>query len=202
MLTILAGILLITAVVVWASFFEWALHRYAMHRPLGKFTYAYQAHALVHHGLFKADRTYHLSAHENQADSKTIPMAWWNWMVLVPLAASPFILAGFFGGKSVTFVALAVIAGYYGLYEYFHWCMHLPKGRRLERLGVFRALNGHHLLHHRYPNRNLNVVLPLADFCCGTLMPRAPQPFKQPVHPSVPDVQPSILQAIIAKVVK
>ena len=46
--------------VIFASFFEWTLHRYFMHRPVGKFDYAFRAHALVHHQTFKADHTYHL----------------------------------------------------------------------------------------------------------------------------------------------
>ena len=45
---------------VFASFFEWTLHRYLMHRPVGKFDYAFRSHALVHHHVFKADHTYHL----------------------------------------------------------------------------------------------------------------------------------------------
>ena len=46
--------------IVFASFFEWTLHKYVMHRPVGKFRYAFQAHAIVHHGTFKADKSYHL----------------------------------------------------------------------------------------------------------------------------------------------
>ena len=46
--------------IIFASFFEWTLHKYVMHRPVGNFRYAFQAHAIVHHGTFKADKTYHL----------------------------------------------------------------------------------------------------------------------------------------------
>src|ERR1700684_1080112 len=61
--------------VVISSFFEWTLHRYVMHRPVGSFTYPFRAHALVHHHIFKSDHTYHVI---NPADKKIIPMAWWN----------------------------------------------------------------------------------------------------------------------------
>ena len=44
--------------VVFGSFFEWTLHRYVMHRPIWNFRYAFQAHAVVHHQVFKADQTY------------------------------------------------------------------------------------------------------------------------------------------------
>jgi hypothetical protein len=33
--------------IVFASFFEWTLHKYVMHRPVGKFRYAFQAHAIL-----------------------------------------------------------------------------------------------------------------------------------------------------------
>jgi sterol desaturase/sphingolipid hydroxylase (fatty acid hydroxylase superfamily) len=85
--------------------------------------------------------------------------------------------------------ALATSA-YYGAYEYMHWCMHLPRKRHVERSGIFFRLNGHHLLHHRYMNRNYNVVLPLADLCFGTLLLRSKAHFRQASGPSVPNVQP------------
>jgi sterol desaturase/sphingolipid hydroxylase (fatty acid hydroxylase superfamily) len=60
----------------------------------------------------------------------------------------------------------------------------------VERSGIFYRLNGHHLLHHRYMQKNFNVVLPLADLLLGTLRLRAKFAFAQPHGPSVPDVQP------------
>ena len=79
---------------------------------------------------------------------------------------------------------------YFTAYEYLHWCMHLPRKRHVERSGIFFRLNGHHLLHHRYLGKNFNVVLPLADLCCCTLLLRSKIAFAQAQGPSVPDVQP------------
>jgi hypothetical protein len=175
---------------IYASFFEWTLHRFVMHRPLWKFRYPFESHALVHHRVFRADETYHLI---HAKDAKTIPMAWWNGPVLVTVGLAPFIIAAFFL-RSWGFPcgALVACAGYYAAYEYMHWCMHLPKKRQVERSGIFFRLNGHHLLHHRYMRRNFNVVLPLADLCLGTLLLRAPVHFKQARGPAVPDVQPRV----------
>ncbi|HTY86494.1 MAG TPA: sterol desaturase family protein [Candidatus Acidoferrum sp.] len=174
--------------VVFASFFEWTLHRYVMHRPLGKFTYPYETHTLVHHRVFKSDRTYHL-IHEK--DKETIPMAWWNGPVLVMLGLLPFALAAFGSGQwGILCGAALACAGYFASYEYLHWCMHLPRRRNVERSGIFFRLNGHHLLHHRYMGKNFNVVLPLADLCLGTLLLRSKIHFPQAVGPSVPNVQP------------
>lgn len=176
--------------VIFASFFEWTLHRFLMHRPFGNFDYAFKAHALVHHNTFKADHTYHLI---NEADKHTIPMAWWNGPVLIAACQIPFLPAAALTGQwwllcgSVTACAV-----YYGAYEYMHWCMHLPRKRNIERSGIFFRLNGHHLLHHRYMHKNFNVVLPLADLCLGTLLLRSKVHFAQATGPSVPNVQPRV----------
>ena len=176
------------AELVIASFFEWTLHRYVMHRPLGWLRYPFQAHAVVHHQTFKADHTYHL---HDDADKDTIPMAWWNGPVLIAIGMLPMLGAAWaLGSWALALGALLAIAGYYGVYEYLHWCMHLPKTRHVERSWIFFRLNGHHLLHHRYMHKNFNVILPLADLCLGTLLLRSKLSFAQAEGPAVPNVQP------------
>ena len=174
--------------IVFASFFEWSLHKFVMHRPIAGFDYAFNAHARIHHHVFKADHTYHLHRKE---DSATIPMAWWNGPVLILIGATPSALASWLTGHWALMIgALICFAAYYAAYEYIHWCMHLPKARRVERGWWFRRLNGHHLLHHRYMHKNFNVVLPLADICLGTFLLRSKIHFAQATGPSVPCVQP------------
>ena len=175
---------------VFMSFFEWTLHRFIMHRPLGWLRYPFQAHAVVHHQTFKADHTYHL---QHEADKETIPMAWWNGPVLIVIAMLPMLgVAWALGSWAVALGALLAVAGYYGVYEYLHWCMHLPKARQVERSRLFFRLNGHHLLHHRYMHKNFNVILPLADLCLGTLLLRSRVRFAQAQGVGVPNVQPPV----------
>ncbi len=177
--------------VMYASNMEWLLHRHVMHRPLWKLKYPFEAHALTHHRIFGYDATYHL---QHEKDKRTIPMAWWNWIVIVSLAAIPPFLASLLSGLwSIVVVFSIVTATYYGVYEYIHWCMHLPKPdkrRIVERFRLFYLLNGHHLLHHRYMGKNFNVVCPAADYMWGTLLVRSKMRFDQPVGPTIPDVQP------------
>lgn len=173
----------------YGSFFEWGLHRFLMHKRVRIFPYPFEAHALVHHRLFKADFTYHVQRAEDEAE---IPMAWWNGPALVVVASLPFVGAAAWSGSWWLLGGGALaLAGYYGAYEYLHWCMHKPKRRRVERNGLFFRLNGHHLLHHRYMGKNFNVVLPFADLCLGTLLRRSPVRFAQATGPSIPDVQPA-----------
>jgi hypothetical protein len=176
--------------IILASFFEWTLHRFVMHRPFLGSEYAFRAHAVVHHGAFRADHTYHL-VNEKAQDKNLIPMAWWNGPVLIVILMVPAtFLAWCFGSWQFAIGALPAFIAYYATYEYIHWCMHLPKARKLEKSWLFYRLNGHHLLHHRYMHKNFNVVLPLADLLLGTLMLRSKIKFPQPQHDAVPDVQP------------
>lgn len=177
--------------VVFASIFEWTLHKFFMHRPfLGFFKYPFKAHALTHHKIFKADHTYHLIREE---DKHTIPMAWWNGAVIIAIGTAmtiPFSLL--FGSWWVSIIISLEFTIYYCTYEYIHWCMHLPKKRRVEFSWIFYRLNGHHVLHHRYMHRNFNVVLPLADLLFGTLLLRSSMGFPQIRGYAVPDVQPIV----------
>lgn len=173
---------------LFASLFEWALHRFVMHRPVGSFRYPFERHALIHHHIFKADESYHV---RDEKDKETIPMAWWNGPVLVALCQVPFIAAAVISRKWGLVCGAAIACTlYYAAYEYMHWCMHLPKKRHVERSRIFYRLNGHHLLHHRYMHKNFNVVFPLADLLLGTLLLRSKVKFKQAQGPAVPNVQP------------
>ncbi len=187
--------------VVFASFFEWTVHKFLMHRPLGPMEYAFRTHALVHHQIFRADASYHLL---DEKDKETIPMAWWNGPVLVFLCCVPFVAWAWISGHWALLAgASATFAVYYGTYEYLHWCMHLPRRRSLERSGIFFRLNGHHILHHRYMHKNFNVVFPLADLCLGTLLVRSKIRFPQVVGPAVPDLQPTDeLQPVLRRVIR
>lgn len=188
--------------VLTATLFEWTLHRYIMHKPwkarwkwLQKWpwleralNYAYKAHHVTHHGLFRADKTYH---DLKGVFIEKVPMAWWCGPALTTIASLPFFLASATVAPwSVWFISLLVIGAYFAIYEYIHWCMHLPKRRRMEMWRVFQYLNGHHNLHHRYMRQhNFNVVLPLADLLLGTLIVRSKVPYCQAPSP-VPNVQP------------
>ena len=177
-------VFLIPVLILWCSICEWLLHRFIMHNTLFGIKYPYETHAKVHHVVFKADETYQLQKVE---DKKTIPMAWWNGVVIATLSSLPLL---YFGLKF--FLLNFVIAYcYYLVYETLHWYMHLPKRRFVEYRNWYKKLNGHHILHHRYTNKNFNVVLPFADWLFGTLLKKSPIKFAQ-VKESycVPNLQP------------
>ena len=152
---------------MYGSFFEWTLHKYFMHQP--RWQYSFQAHAVVHHGLFRFGDRYFLS---DSKDLKKVRFAWWNAPVIFALHSPVIYLIGKAVNANIFFGALAALGVYYFLYEYLHYCMHVPAARWLEKTAWFRWLDSHHHMHHKRYLNNLNVVFPLADLLFGSLIAR------------------------------
>lgn len=184
-----------------SSIGEWLIHKYIMHRPFWFITFPAYAHGKVHHGIFGSDASYHLNNRppEDIPEARgKIAAARWTFLVVIPLGTLPYVLAAtpfaYFDWWAVAFtiggVGFFVATTYYITYETIHWWMHLPKKRRIERSRLFIWLNGHHILHHRYVDKNLNVVLPFADILFMTKLWRSPVRFAQVRGPMIPDLQP------------
>ena len=157
--------------IVQASFFEWAFHRYWLHRPWqpkGVFT----SHTLVHHQLCKYEDTFHVE-HEEQHEA--IHFQWWGGVLLMAANVTPWFLVGRFLLPATPWVPFVIgLASaffvYYLLYESMHYLMHKPRIGWLERSRVFQFLKHHHQIHHVHMDKNLNVLLPLADWALGSLV--------------------------------
>jgi hypothetical protein len=165
MSTYASEIVAFTCFFLYGSFFEWTLHKYLMHQP--RWRYPFRAHALVHHGLFRTGPDYFLS---DKKYRKKVRFAWWNAPLIVVLHVPVILWLQHLLGAPILFGACAAIVVYYGLYEYLHYCMHIPTGRRLEQTRWFGWLDAHHHMHHKRHFNNLNVVLPLADVVFGSLI--------------------------------
>ena len=55
-----------------------------------------------------------------------------------------------------------------GVWNHIHLEMHKPEQRNFSTWPIYRFLARYHWLHHRYPDKNFNVVFPLADYVLGT----------------------------------
>ena len=159
--------------IIYGSFFEWTLHRFVMHQPILGFTYPYRSHGITHHTVFGSGKDYHLIEEKNR---RLVPMAWWNGPALLLINSPAGLAAGWLAHTwwgSVAF--MAALGSYYAMYEYLHWCMHVPGPRWFQRTWFFKWIDRHHRLHHLQPFRNLNVVFPIADYVFRTRLARAPQ---------------------------
>jgi hypothetical protein len=137
-----------------------------MHQPL--WFYPFRSHALVHHGVFRAGPTYFLLRDENL---KKIRFAWWNAPLILALHVPLVLWIQHLLQANIFFGGMAALGAYYSLYEYLHFCMHVPKQRWVEKRAWFCWLDAHHHMHHKRHFNNLNVVLPLADLIFRTLVP-------------------------------
>ena len=173
--TVLVGSLV---AVVQASFVEWAFHRYWLHRPwLPKDCFT--QHTLIHHQLCKFDDTFHVTDEEQH---EALTFAWWGGPLLIAINMVPWALIAWAlhaSGVALPYLAfmITVAAGisvYYVGYESLHYFMHKPTIPFVERSRLFQFIKKHHRIHHVHMNRNLNVLVPLADLLLGTLVTEIP----------------------------
>lgn len=126
---------------------------------------------MTHHQIYKGDHTYHLAEGK---EPEHVAMSWWALILFIAFHFPVILLVQLITGWQCLWGGLAAIATYYGIYEYTHWCMHVPNQRPFERWRVYRFLKEHHRVHHVHMLRNLNVILPLADLTLGTYVKNKP----------------------------
>jgi hypothetical protein len=153
----------------YSSFFEWYVHRYLMHvkRPF-PLSEAFRGHTLVHHQIYKWDASFEAAG---PGRPPHVALRWYAFPVMIAGHAPLFWLFQYLTG--IPHLMWAMLGGctlYFTGYEYTHYLMHVPKGHYVERYRWFRFIKEHHRLHHKYMMRNLNVFIPLADVCFGTLV--------------------------------
>ena len=176
---LLSGVVLgFFVAIVQGSLFEWAFHRYWLHRPwLPKDCFT--QHTLIHHQLCKFEDTFHVVEEEQH---EALTFMWWGGPVLIAINLAPWaILSAVLHAWGVSLPYLpflitfaSVLAIYYAGYEGLHYLMHKPTFPFVENSRFFRFIKRHHRIHHVHMNRNLNVLLPLADLMLGTFVTEMP----------------------------
>ncbi len=125
---------------------------------------------LVHHLRYKYSKNSY-EWHEGDGRNKEhISMDWFALPLFLGVHLPFQIAIQYLTGIPSAFAGVAAITAYYCVYEYFHFCMHIPGGRWFENLKPFTFAKEHHRIHHKYMLRNLNVFFPLADLCLGTFI--------------------------------
>jgi hypothetical protein len=168
--TVLCELAAFAAYFVYGSYFEWFFHRYLFHSP--KYVYrTFREHTLVHHQIYKGDHTY-LAQHDHDHPEK-VTMDWWAMPLMILFHLPLFYLVQRVTGVPSLWGGVAAFVVYFSLYESFHWAMHVPKASKfMSRFQLWRFLDDHHHVHHKYMLSNLNVIFPLADLTLGTLRDR------------------------------
>ena len=155
--------------VLYGSFFEWYYHKYWMHMPRVP-KEAFRGHTIVHHGLYRGDERYFVKEGEHPEHILLKAYA----LPAIILAHLPVVLGiEYFLVPHTAIGALVACVLYFVVYEYCHWNMHVPRNHYIERFRWFQFLRKHHHLHHRLFQTNFCVLIPLADWCMGTLATEA-----------------------------
>jgi hypothetical protein len=150
----------------YSSFFEWFVHRHVMHVRRFPLHDAFRGHTQVHHQIYRgAD-----FIAKGPGRPRHVALRWYAFPGMILAHVPLFALVQWLTGWPTFWGAVLGCTLYFAGYEYTHYLMHVPCGHVVERFGWFKFLREHHRLHHKYMLRNLNVFIPLADVCFGTLV--------------------------------
>lgn len=165
---ITSGFAFIGALIV-NSFIEWTVHRFIMHRLNRLIPYGYE-HTTSHHAAFGAGETYHVQNEEMM--EKGTAFTWREYILFPVFCTGLYLPVELLTGIPVYASSLlAVLVGLLA-FDLLHYGFHVPANTWFQRTRVFQFLKRHHRIHHDNYEVNLNVTLPLADLCLGTLRRR------------------------------
>ena len=149
--------------------FEWAVHRFVMHRPVNikGLRAIYERHTLNHHQFF-TDEEMRFRDHKD-----------WRVTVFPPYALVVFILMSIPGGlilgwlfsPNVGWLFMCTTTGMYLIYEFMHFCCHVDENWFVRNCPFVNTLRRHHTAHHNarlMMETNMNLTFPIADWLFGT----------------------------------
>ena len=171
----------------YGSFFEWWFHKNLFHSPkLIRATY--EAHDRVHHVNYGDKESYDLPC-ATDPNGEHISMDWFALPVFVGVHFPIIFAVQWLTGIPMVWGGCLAIGVYYVMYETVHYYMHIPRNRAIERMKLYKFLNEHHRIHHKYVNKNLNVLIPLADMVMKTLVVKKRAPKSVAVAAKASDVR-------------
>lgn len=149
------------------SFIEHQVHTRLMHRKnflserTATFKRTFEAHALVHHKDYSK-----IFSDEPvpPGQDKEIRMNPFKGMVkAIPIGA--LISCASWQGA---LIFVCVVGLHHQIWNMIHLEMHKPEHRFFSSWPIYKFLAEYHCLHHIHPDKNFNVVFPLADYILGT----------------------------------
>ena len=149
------------------SFLEHQIHRSLMHkknflsRRLLSFNKTFEHHAILHHGQY--NRIFNDQPGAAGEDRHLRLSILEGFLEALPIAALIAIVS-----LEGAIISEIVVCLHHLIWNTIHTEMHKPEGRFFSHWPAYKFLARHHYLHHKHPDKNFNVVLPLADYVVGT----------------------------------
>ena len=152
-----------------SNIFEWALHKYVMHKPQN-FPGAraiYSRHTQQHHQFFSKDEMRFAGAHDWRVTFFP-PYA----LIVFTLMSLPglFLLSWLFSPNTGWLFIITTTAMYL-IYESMHFCCHIGDNFLVRNLPFVNTLRRHHAAHHDQgvmTKINMNLTFPIADWLFKT----------------------------------
>lgn len=161
--------LTIPVVFLFCNYFEWALHRYVMHRPsrVPLLRAVYNRHTLMHHQFFTDTEMRFADSHD------------WRVTFFPPYALVTFtlmsipgaVVLGWLIAPNVGWLFIATTTAVYLIYEFMHFCCHIDDGWFVRTMPFVNTIRRHHAAHHEQSimmERNMNLTFPIMDWAFGT----------------------------------
>ena len=151
------------------NIFEWALHRYVMHRPRQNraLRAIYKRHTLNHHQFFTREEM----RFDGTRDWRVTFFPPYALVVFILMSIPPALVAGLLVSANAGWLLMATTTGMYLIYEFMHFCCHVDENRFVRWTPCVNTLRRHHTAHHDHGlmmERNMNLTFPIADWLFGT----------------------------------
>ena len=161
--------LTVPAAFLMCNFFEWAVHRYVMHRPsrVPALRAVYNRHTLMHHQFFTEEEMRFADHHD------------WRVTFFPPYALVTFtlmsipgaLILGWLISPNVGWLFISTTTSMYLIYEFMHFCCHVGDNWFVRNMPFVNTIRRHHTAHHNQSimmELNMNLTFPVMDWVFGT----------------------------------
>ncbi|SDJ80085.1 Fatty acid hydroxylase superfamily protein [Bradyrhizobium sp. Rc2d] len=161
--------LIVPLTFVGANFFEWAIHRYVMHRPspVKALRAIYNRHTLMHHQFFTEEEM-RFADHHDWRVTFFPPYA----LVVFTLMSIPgALVAGLLLSPNIGWLFISTTTAVYLTYEFMHFCCHVDENWFVRNMPMVNTIRRHHAAHHNHSlmmEKNMNLTVPIMDWAFGT----------------------------------
>jgi hypothetical protein len=159
--------LVVPVVFLACNIFEWALHRFVMHRPVKGFMGIYKRHTLAHHQFF----TNHEASFDSTRDYRITFFPPYALTTFICLSAAGGWVLSLIWSANAGWLLVCTTTAIYLNYELFHWGCHVKDDRLIRRIPFMNTIRRHHIAHHDQAimmGVNMNLTYPIADWLFGT----------------------------------
>lgn len=161
--------LLVIPVAIAGNFVEWGMHQHVMHRlkDVWAIRAIYDRHTRQHHQYF-TDNDFIIHS------VKEFRIVFFPWRLLAVLAAAGALLgwlASLVWNANAGYVVFVTMIGHYLVYEFMHFCCHVPENWFVRNVPFVNTIRRHHKAHHNMGimmHVNMNLTFPIADWALGT----------------------------------